>query len=600
MTSKHSRTLIGLASSIALVTGGIALSSTAANAVPAIDQCPAVFPASDLIAGQPVSGLTTTTDTQPEQFAGEYVSKLTDGIGPDKDLLVFKMSGSRITHNDGTVDAGIWAGMSGSPVYANDGRLIGAVSYGFSYESSEYAGVTPAQYMYDLRSFPASSSATTLSSPKSVRLSKSLQSTVVKDGVSSQAASNGLRRLEPTRIVVGPGLQAGAAKAFAKKARFGFDGYRAGSGSSSAAPSYPITAGGNFASTASYGDITLGGIGTATAVCGTNADEVLAYGHPSAFTGKSKEAIHGASAAFIQRDNSGGSYKLANIGAPAGALLQDRLQGILGKIGVEAPTVTVESDTKAYGQTRHGVSHVSVPEALSYVTAVQAYTDTVIGLNQDAGGEALVTWSIDFKRKNGESQTFSRTQRYSSQQELSYDVPNDVASDVETISDNGMERVSITAVHINSRLVPDYRLFKVGKVEFRRNHAWHTVGNGGSINTTPGSLLTLRLTFRAGDTKTDVAPVMKNVTFKISPGAAKTGAIDFTGGMFSYDEDEYFDEDLGEYVDEFEPESLDELLDELKATTRQDDVTTLMTYKTKGGNTGERDGKIRAPGVVTG
>ena len=38
---------------------------------------------------------------------------------------------------------GIWQGMSGSPVYAEDGRLIGAVAYGMSWGPSPVAGVTP-------------------------------------------------------------------------------------------------------------------------------------------------------------------------------------------------------------------------------------------------------------------------------------------------------------------------------------------------------------------------------------------------------------------------------------------------------------------------
>src|SRR6185312_5852846 len=38
---------------------------------------------------------------------------------------------------------GVWAGMSGSPVYTADGRLIGSVSYGLA-ASSPIAGITPA------------------------------------------------------------------------------------------------------------------------------------------------------------------------------------------------------------------------------------------------------------------------------------------------------------------------------------------------------------------------------------------------------------------------------------------------------------------------
>ena len=60
-------------------------------------------------------------------------------VGTWKDaLILFQSSDARITKL-----GGIAAGMSGSPGYAEDGSLIGAVSYGLTYEASPVAGVTP-------------------------------------------------------------------------------------------------------------------------------------------------------------------------------------------------------------------------------------------------------------------------------------------------------------------------------------------------------------------------------------------------------------------------------------------------------------------------
>lgn len=547
-----------------------------------------------------MTGLTTTHGTSPEAFSGEYVDTLTDGIGFDKDLLVFKMSGSRITRGDGSVDAGIWAGMSGSPVYATDGRLIGAVSYGFSLESSDYAGVTPAQYMYDLRSPSASAARVTATAPKTVRLSSALKTAVIEDGVSSKAAASGLRQLQPARVATGPGLNSDIASRYAKKAGFNYTGYRAGSGSTAGSPDYPIAAGGNFATSFSHGDITLASIGTTTAVCGDNAADVLAFGHPDEFTGKSTETIHGASAAFVQRDNAAGSYKLANIGAPSGSLLQDRLQGILGKLGDTPPTITVESDTTADGNTRHGQSLVSFADALSFVTALQVSTDTVTALNQYGGGDAVVSWSIDFKRQNGQPQTFTRSQRYSATSELAHVVPNDVASDVDAIANNGLERVSVTNVHITNKLSPDYRIFKVTKVEHSSKGAWHRVGNGSAITVKHGSKVKLRLTFGAGDTLTDVTPTTRIVTWSVSPNARTSGALALVGNANDLADEENFDEELAGYFDEFEPESLDELLDVLAAEPRNDNLGYTLGYRTKSSGAFSKTGNVRAPGIVQG
>ena len=601
MTSKPLRSIAGLASSVALVTGGIALSTTVADAVePVTAQCPAVFPAADLVARQAVTGLTTTHGTSPEAFSGEYVDTLKNGIGFDKDLLVFKMRGSRITKADGSVDAGIWAGMSGSPVYASDGRLIGAVSYGFSLESSDYAGVTPAQYMYDLRSAAASASRVTAPAPKTVKLTSALKTTVVEDGVTAKAAAGGLRQLQPVRIATGPGLNSNIASRYARKAGFDYKGYRAGSGFTATAPDYPIEAGGNLATSFSYGDITLASIGTATAVCGAAADDVLAFGHPAEFSGKSTNTIHGASAAFVQRDNVAGSYKLANVGAPSGSLLQDRLQGILGKLGDTPPTITVESDTTAAGNTRHGQTLVSFADALSYVTALQVSTDTVIALNQDAAGEAIVSWSIDFKRKNGRTQTFSRTQRYSATAGLAYQVPNDVAADVDAIVNNGLERVSVTKVHITNKLSSDYRIFKVTKVDHSSKGAWHRVGNGSAITIKPGSRVKLRLTFGGGDTKTDVTPKTRIVIWSVAPNARRSGVLTLTGNVKNFGKEADFGDELAGYFDEYRPKSLDELLAVLAAEPRNDNIAYRLSLRTKSSGLFAKTGIVRAPGIIRG
>ena len=63
---------------------------------------------------------------------------LQDGIAPDVDMVMMRLTSPEIDRV-----GGIWQGMSGSPVYAADGRLIGAVAYGLSWGPSPVAGVTP-------------------------------------------------------------------------------------------------------------------------------------------------------------------------------------------------------------------------------------------------------------------------------------------------------------------------------------------------------------------------------------------------------------------------------------------------------------------------
>ena len=63
---------------------------------------------------------------------------LTDGIEPGVDMVMAKL-----TSPDDRRRGGIWEGMSGSPVYAADGSLIGAVSYTLAWAPTPIAGITP-------------------------------------------------------------------------------------------------------------------------------------------------------------------------------------------------------------------------------------------------------------------------------------------------------------------------------------------------------------------------------------------------------------------------------------------------------------------------
>lgn len=289
----------------ALVVGGLASAAvtSTAHADPGDSAaCPEAFPAADLTLGQQVTGLTTAGSYQrdgvehdstvtPEEFTGTYRGTIDDPTG---DLYVFELSGSRVTHPDGSVDAGIWAGMSGSPVYAEDGRLIGSVSYSFSGTlGSVYAGITPADQLYDLLDDVDAAAAT----PARIKLSEKEQTRLVKQGVPARAAQQGLRRLVPETTIAG--MRAARPAALKRIAnRFDRSAPALVGGTAAQDEEIPITPGSNFANADSYGTVALYGVGTTTAVCG---DLALAYGHPANWAPYT-ETVHGAETTFIQND----------------------------------------------------------------------------------------------------------------------------------------------------------------------------------------------------------------------------------------------------------------------------------------------------------
>lgn len=96
------------------------------------------FPLSELKPGMKGQGFTVFSGTKVEAFPVEIVG-LMEGSGTLSRLVLIKMTGDQI----------VAAGMSGSPVFI-DGKLVGAIGYGFQNADHRYAVVTPIAEMLTL------------------------------------------------------------------------------------------------------------------------------------------------------------------------------------------------------------------------------------------------------------------------------------------------------------------------------------------------------------------------------------------------------------------------------------------------------------------
>ena len=603
MSRTHLYVATGL-SAAGLLVGGLASLSSAAVASPAAGQvappaataaCPAAYPGADLVLGQEANGLTTAgsyrrggvehdSSTTPEEFTGRYRGRLVD---PSGDLFIFELEGSRITKADGSLDAGIWAGISGSPLYADDGRLIGSVSYSFSsLFGTTFAGVTPAADLYALLGDgePAA--------PAHISLSKTKQQSLIRAGLPPAAARDGLHRLAPETMLAG--VRNGNPKALARIAK---RSSRAtpmlAGGSGAAADPVAITPGSNFAAADSYGAISFYSVGTTTAVCG---DTAIAYGHPADFA-PSRKSVHGATTTIIQADGAS-SYKLANLAAPAGTLTGDHLAGITAQLGPVPDGTTVTTSTTG-AHPRNSLSHVVNPDALAFVVANQTYLDAIMTLDQDAGGEGLLSWTISYKRANGSTGTFTRSQRYSTNDYLAEALTTDVAADVDALVNNPFEDVTITSVHVNEALSAQTKTLKVGSVQWRKAGEWRRVPRRGSVPVTGGKRLKIRVNLVREDRTSSATPTSRVMTFKIPKKAARRGEVEVTGNNISLDD--WFFEEYSDSPDSgAEPKSFDQLLASLKAQPRQDSVTVTLTNPLSTGQVRSVNRTWRAPSVVSG
>ena len=98
---------------------------------------------SELRRGMSGFGLTTFQGTQIDTFQVEILGVLKGYLGPRMDMILARLSGGPLEHT------GVIRGMSGSPVYI-DGRLIGAIAYGWSFSKDPIGGITPIAHMLDV------------------------------------------------------------------------------------------------------------------------------------------------------------------------------------------------------------------------------------------------------------------------------------------------------------------------------------------------------------------------------------------------------------------------------------------------------------------
>ena len=320
----------------ALVASILSVPMSASAAVEGCTDPPAVFPQRDLEPGMRGTAWTAVEGRQPVSFDVEVLGILQDGIWPGLDFILIEVSGPVIDET-----GGIAAGMSGSPVYIR-GKLAGAISYTFSASDQRIGGMTPAEAMIDLFSYPRGTGGArgrlgSSVGPSTVQLSPELRTIAARAAGTDRAVTGQARRLPLPLSISGVGTE-DLASIDRRMERRGLSviPYLGGSArrpTRDTLSSEPIRPGEPLAALFSYGTITYGGVGTATAVCG---DHVIAFGHELDLSGGGPSAgMSGADVLTVIPDPSNlyGPWKMAQIAEPHGVIDQDRQAGIRGLEG---------------------------------------------------------------------------------------------------------------------------------------------------------------------------------------------------------------------------------------------------------------------------
>lgn len=506
--------LTGLALTVAALAP---LAATPHAAAAPVEDCATAFPVSDLAPGDALHGLTVTSGTTPTPFAAKVVGVLTDGIAPGVPMVIVKVDpagfGAEI---DPTEVKGIWQGMSGSPLYAADDSLVGAVSYGLSSQQSWVAGVTPFE---DMTSYLGTMSST-------VHLGARLAQRVAAAArVSPATASAGLQQLPlPLGVAGVPARFLRPTASQRRHHRWLATGTntRLGVAAASVAPTADsIVAGGNVAASVSYGDVTMAGVGTATSVCD---GQTVGFGHPFNLYGATTLALHPAEALYVQGDAP--SFKVASIGAPVGTVFGDHLTGITGAFG-PAPTAATVTATASDGSAhRTGTTSVSVrtPDTLAMSAFASVVANDVRVLDRQGPGSRQMTWRVTGHDARGAAYDLSWSDRYLAPYELSTETGFTLGDVVYRIA--SMPGVSVDSVTSTADASTSLLSYRMVRVEQRVAGAWTKVTMRKPVLARAGRPLTVRAVLRSS-----AGELVVPFTFDVPAKAAgRMAMLAMTGG----------------------------------------------------------------------
>jgi hypothetical protein len=355
-----------------------------------------IFPVEKLVAGMKGYGFSDLGGGAGIQRFDVEILGVLKRYAPKQDLVLAKVSGAGLEHS------GIIAGMSGSPIYV-DGKLVGALAYGWPFSKDPVCGITPIQSMLDIRHAPpappvpiggpavrASEFASTFAER---RFSGALDALLAPfrrpEGAGSMATL-------PLPVSFAGGAGGSPGWFFGRLAEAaGWVAAPAGSSGQSrkAGPDTPVQPGSSLSTVLLSGDMLLAATGTVTWV---DRDSVLAFGHPFLSMGPIEMPMAQATVLTVL-PSVYRSFKFAETGPVFGSVTQDRSTGILGTFGTRAKmvpiTVRIASDELPVQAYRFEAVHNSM---LTPVLAAVAI-DNVLTTLEKRSGERTLVWKSSIK-----------------------------------------------------------------------------------------------------------------------------------------------------------------------------------------------------------
>jgi hypothetical protein len=435
-----------------------------------------IFELDDVRPGLRGTGYTVFRGPRPEPFGVRILGVMEDMLGPGEDVILARLEGERIEFT------GVISGMSGSPVYV-DGRLLGAVAYRFgSFAKEPIAGITPIRSMLQ-----ADQAAGLDGAPgRARRMTRPISS----KGLSPEDLHGRNEAFIDLPARPSPGRDAeaiadplstsgvrGPALGVLRKRLAGVFGPISPGGGPLRSPGLsdnqsaeagrvvapPIAPGSPIAAVLMKGDMNVAAIGTVTFV---DADRVIGFGHP--FLGFGQVAFPMATAAILNTlASDAGSYKQGTPALEVGAIRNDRLTAIAGRLGSQVGTVQVEVWTRLDGgqPERVAVEIVDEPTYLPVMTEVVVASALTGRIDLEAGGTVDLLARIQVSDR-----TLEVRQRHAAPPPFPVAAlaARDVAAVTGIIARNDLEEPRFDEIHVEVRARKDVKLLELMELSIPR------------------------------------------------------------------------------------------------------------------------------------
>ena len=388
------------------------LSLFAQNLPPSPPDNPQVIPISEITEGMEGVGYTVIHGTNVEPFKVKVISVLRK-MWHGSDAILIELEGLNLEHS-GTV-----AGMSGSPIYF-DGKIAGALAFGWNYAKDPIAGVTPIEEMYKLYNDTNASKVASISK-------NSLQTPLMFSGF------NGDSFLEYSD----------------KFKEMGFYPMQAGGSISDINQSSKFLFGDSVAIVLIDGDFSIAGVGT---VSHTDDEKFLLFGHSMWSKGRLRAPV---SRAYINHivASTASSFKIgAAYSNYLGYTVYDGTFGVSGVYG-EVPEntmipVNLQVEDQSFLNKDFNFRVLNDPTYFSYLLSMAIYTAVTSSAGSEEDGVFSVSYEIETDYFEEPYKVTDRILSYSSKDAFKTAIEQLIAP-VDFFIYNNFNRVGIKSIKLS-------------------------------------------------------------------------------------------------------------------------------------------------------